>query len=229
MKTLFIGIDEAWRGPWAWPLVVSAIATFDKSIFSHLLQLNDSKKLSEKQRNKLFDDLHLLQKEWKICIKTCIKSAREIDSFGIKECNRLAMKELIEGMFDKNVKNQVWIDGSDNYNFSLQNGDWWYFLAQKKNAKSPVLQNNNLNATNEVHFVIGGDVLHKIISAASIVAKVTRDNLMTEYGKDFPQYWFEKHKWYGTKLHKNAILNYGINFLHRKSYKPIKTLISWEE
>ncbi len=70
-----------------------------------------------------------------------------------------------------------------------------------------------------------GDTLSITIAAASILAKVTRDKIMVEYSKEFPQYGFEKHKGYVTKLHKEALSKYGITKIHRKSYKPVQEFL----
>ena len=73
----------------------------------------------------------------------------------------------------------------------------------------------------EIESIVGGDNLIPSISAASIVAKVYRDKLMTEYGKEFPKYGFEKHKGYPTKLHREMIAKYGITKIHRQTFKGV--------
>jgi len=82
--------------------------------------------------------------------------------------------------------------------------------------------------TTKIHYVIHGDHLIPIISAASIIAKVTRDQLMRDFSVKYPNYWFAQHKGYGTEKHRQAIINYGISSLHRKTYAPMKSLISRE-
>ena len=77
-----------------------------------------------------------------------------------------------------------------------------------------------------ISYHIQGDLLFREISLASIVAKVVRDRMMCEYSEDFPEYGFSLHKGYGTRKHQDALLNYGITPLHRKSYAPVKALIS---
>lgn len=77
-----------------------------------------------------------------------------------------------------------------------------------------------------ISYVIHGDSLIPAISAASIVAKVIRDRMMCDFHEDFPQYGFDSHKGYGTRKHQDALLNYGITHIHRKSYAPVKRLIS---
>ena len=78
----------------------------------------------------------------------------------------------------------------------------------------------------EIHVVIGGDATHPVISAASIVAKFWRDRLMDDIALQYPEYGFASHKGYGTYQHYQAIIDYGIISEHRKSYMPIKRLLS---
>ena len=92
--------------------------------------------------------------------------------------------------------------------------------SQKENQSLPLLENRRI-----VTYMIAGDKNMPIISAASIIAKVHRDRLMCEYNEKFPLYGFDSHKGYGTKKHKEALINYGITSIHRKSYAPIKRLI----
>lgn len=77
-----------------------------------------------------------------------------------------------------------------------------------------------------IFYIIHGDSLVPVISAASIVAKVIRDRIMCEFHEDFPQYGFDSHKGYGTRKHQDSLINYGITPIHRKSYAPVKRLIS---
>lgn len=78
----------------------------------------------------------------------------------------------------------------------------------------------------KIYYRIGGDKSSLAISAGSIVAKVTRDRMMCDFHEDFPEYGFDSHKGYGTRKHSEALLHYGITPLHRKSYTPVKRLIS---
>ena len=78
----------------------------------------------------------------------------------------------------------------------------------------------------KISYVIEGDINVPAISAASIIAKVLRDRIMCEYNEDFPEYGFGSHKGYGTRKHSASLLNYGITPIHRKSYAPIRALIS---
>ena len=216
MNTLFIGIDEAGRGPWAGPLVVAGLALFDAKILSEISLLNDSKKLSEKKREKIFNELQNLKNAQKLDFCIVEKSAEIIDEKGIREANRQAMGEIIENILEKFVtQNQnideleicVLIDGSDNFRFQEleEKHVCEYFFARKKSRKNPEAnqepffpkissQNPFLKPKIEIQFLIGGDASEKIISAASILAKVTRDSIMKRCSEDFPEYNFTKNK-----------------------------------
>ncbi len=240
MQKIIIGIDEAGRWPWAWPLVVAGVSVFDEKIFEKIPALNDSKKLSEKQRENIFQKLFEMKNSGEIDFCIMEKSAEEIDEKGIRECNRLAMQKIIQTLSQDFFKKfLVKIDGADNFSFEKIQAQ--YIFAKKKSRKKTQITEweNSLfecedfvknfsswQNENCVQFIIWWDASERIISAASILAKVHRDTIMKQYSDDFPEYNFAKNKWYGTKQHHEAILNYGINFLHRKSYEPIKTLIS---
>lgn len=178
---LTVGIDEAGRGPWAGAVVAAAVFMGDFS----LPGLNDSKKLSEKEREYLYEILIE-----NVAYGIGESTAQEIDSFGIRKATHTAMKRALEHL--KMTPEFLLIDGRDNFPFSIQ-------------AK----------------YVIKGDSLYESIAAASVLAKVTRDRKMKEYAKTYPMYGFEFHKGYGTKKHQEAISQYGISDLHRKTYKPI--------
>ena len=92
-----------------------------------------------------------------------------------------------------------------------------------ENQVLPLMENQRM-----LTYLIAGDKSVPVISAASVIAKVSRDRLMCEYSEKFPVYGFETHKGYGTKKHRDALINYGITSIHRKSYEPIKRLILWE-
>jgi ribonuclease HII len=155
--------------------------------------VRDSKKLSEKQREKVFD---FIQKNFYVGIGLC--SHETIDRINILEASFLAMKKAVQDL-RRNMKQSdtgciILVDGNKTIpNFSLE---------QKA--------------------IIGGDGIIKSISAASIIAKVTRDRLMLEMHKKYPQYGFDKHKGYGTKLHMAMLSKFGPCDIHRKSFAPVK-------
>ena len=176
MKNL-CGIDEAGRGPLAGPLVVAGVI-LEKDI----LGLNDSKVLSEKKREKLFDEIKEKSK-----YHIVFKSAKEIDDFGISFCLKSSILEIMEQL--QEFSNNFLMDG--NTNFGIQN--------LKKEIKA--------------------DAKYACVSAASILAKVSRDRFMDEISPLYANYNFHKHKGYGTKAHIEAIRKFGRSDIHRFSFK----------
>ena len=176
------GIDEAGRGPIAGPLVVAG-AILNEPID----ELNDSKKLTEKKREKLFDII-----KDKCEFHIVFKSAEDIDSFGISKCLSDSIKEIMK----------------------------------KLSAKQYLMDGNTAFGISNLNYLIKADGLIDEVSAASILAKVSRDRYMCEIAKDYPEYLFEKHKGYGTKAHIEAIKENGYSKLHRRSFK-IKQLEDW--
>lgn len=182
-----IGVDEAGRGPLAGVVVSSAVKL--KNYSSDLDEINDSKKLTEKKREKLFD---IIKKHFEVSVG--IATIEEIDEINILNATFLSMRRALEDLktkvkdFDKNT---VLVDG----NFKIRE------YSGKQEA------------------VIKGDAKSLSIAAASIIAKVTRDRIMRELGEKYPDYDFAKNKGYGTKKHVEAIKKYGvIDGIHRKSF-----------
>ena len=175
------GIDEAGRGPLAGPVVAAAcILDFDGI---PILGLDDSKKLSEKKREELFQKITLLAKAYSI---ERVES-ETIDEINILEATKLAMRRCVESL--PFVPSLLLIDA-----------------VRLENVSVPVKA------------IIRGDANSNSIAAASILAKVTRDRIMTEYATAYPVYGFEKHKGYGTKAHYEAIDRWGMCPIHRKTF-----------
>ncbi len=183
---LIAGTDEAGRGPLVGPVVASAVI-LPKNY--QLEGLNDSKQLTEKQREKFFD---IIKKD-AISIGIGIVDAEKIDEINILEASRLAMNIALDNL---NVK-----------------PDYILTDAMKLERDVPVLP------------IIHGDALSLSIAAASVIAKVTRDRLMVEFGSLHPEYEIAKHKGYPTKKHLELIKKYGIIDGYRKTYKPVKEII----
>lgn len=181
---IVIGVDEAGRGPLAGNVV--AAAAILKKYSSDLDEINDSKKLTEKKREKLFD---VIMENFYIGVGEA--TPEEIDEINILNATFLAMRRALE-----NLKKQCSTD---------------YLVLVDGNFKIREYEG-------EQEFVIKGDAKSLSIAAASIIAKVTRDREMIEEGKKYPEYKFEKHKGYGTKLHKEKLLELGILPIHRKSF-----------
>ena len=202
-------IDEAWRWPLAWPMHIGIILPLKK--FSKN-EFKDSKKLSEKQREELFSHIEKLQKDWKILFSIGSVSNTEIDKLGMTKALNLAIKRwLSEILFTVNRK---WISKKEIEKWQKEN---W------KNIELIIDWNNKFWLDKDlgikVETVIKWDDKIKEISMASILAKVSRDRIMgNEIDKKYPKYNFKKHKWYGTKGHRDAILKYGPCKIHRKLF-----------
>ena len=215
-------IDEAWRWPLAWPMhvgIVLPLKKFDKKPFM------DSKKLSERQREILFTKIEKLQEGWKILFSTGSVSNTEIDKLGMTKALNLAIKRWI-GKIVLLFKG----GGQRPEDFYCKKGgpiskkeiEKW----QKETWENIVLiidWNNKFWLDKDlgikVETVIKWDDIIKEISMASILAKVSRDRIMeNEMDKKYPKYNFKKHKWYGTKEHRDAILKYGPCKIHRKLF-----------
>lgn len=192
-----IGVDEAGRGAWAGPVVAACVLWSGKNPIKSILR--DSKKMTEKEREKTYDEIISLAQAWKLSYWIGIVSHAIIDTVGIREANRLAMEEALSKIKKEGI--HVLIDGRDNYSFDIPD------------LPTP-------------EYIVRGDSKVKQIMAASILAKVTRDRIMQEYEPLFPGYWFEKHKGYGTKKHQQALITLGVIEIHRKSYAPIKLATS---
>ena len=181
---IVIGVDEAGRGPLAGNVV--AAAAILKKYSSDLDEINDSKKLTEKKREKLFD---VIMENFYIGVGEA--TPEEIDEINILNATFLAMKRALENLKKQcSTDHLILVDG----NFKIREYE------------------------GEQEFVIKGDAKSLSIAAASIIAKVTRDREMIEEGKKYPEYKFEKHKGYGTKLHKEKLLELGVLPIHRKSF-----------
>lgn len=174
------GIDEAGRGPLAGPIVVAGVIMPLGE--SDLIDgVNDSKKLSAKKRDKLYDEI--LAKA--IDVQVAVVDNKTIDEINILNATKQGMLQCIEGFSEVDC---VLIDA--------------------------VKLDTSVRTLSIVH----GDALSYSIAAASIVAKVTRDRMMEEFDKSYPQYGFAKHKGYGTAAHIAALKQYGPCPIHRRSF-----------
>ncbi|MBQ4568797.1 MAG: ribonuclease HII [Ruminococcus sp.] len=174
------GVDEAGRGPLAGPVCAAAVILPKGMILDGV---NDSKKLTENKREKLFDVIT----ENAVAYSIAYASVEEIESINILNATMLAMKRAVEGLSVK--ADFAYIDGN----------------------KTPDLDI-------PCEYIIKGDARSMSVAAASILAKVSRDRLMLEYAEQFPEYKFEKHKGYGTKVHTDAIKEFGPVPIHRLSF-----------
>lgn len=181
---LIIGIDEAGRGPLAGELIVAGVV-FPVGYQNELIY--DSKKLSAKKRQQLFEIIN--QDALQVIVE--VVDIATIDKENIYQATKNAMQKIANQSFAKIVLT-----------------DAMPLVSEK-----------------EVIDMIKGDQKSIHIAAASIVAKVIRDNLMEQYAIKYPDYGFDTHKGYGTKKHIEAIKQYGILPIHRKSYQPVKGMI----
>jgi ribonuclease HII len=174
------GIDEAGRGPLAGPVYACAVILPK----GHIVEgVNDSKKISEKKRDLLYDKIIDECVDYSVGIAT----EKEIDEINILQATFLAMRRAVDGL---KVKPDIaLIDGNRKPGLEIEQWD-----------------------------IVKGDSKSANISSASIIAKVSRDRYMLEMAEKYPQYQFEKHKGYGTKLHYEMIEKYGISPIHRKTF-----------
>ena len=189
---LVIGVDEAGRGPLVGSVVAAAVA-FPPDF--RIDGLTDSKKLSEKKREALYNQIT------RECYWSFAQSnSNEIDQINILEATMLAMKKAVEQLMllleDNSQTISVLVDGN----------------------RCPDIEN--------CRAIIKGDLIEPVISAASIIAKVTRDRQMIALDQEYPEYGFAKHKGYGTRAHLEALANFGpIQGQHRFTFAPVKKLI----
>jgi len=180
---LIAGVDEAGRGPLAGPVVAAAVILPK----NHKIEgLADSKKLTPKKREKLFDDIKAVSQ-----VGIGIVSHKTIDQINILQGTFKAMRKALGRLSKKPEK--ALIDG-----FSLP---------------EQVIKNEG---------IIGGDSKIESISAASIMAKVTRDQIMKNMDPIFPEFVFAQHKGYGTKQHMEALKKFKATPIHRKTFRPVK-------
>jgi ribonuclease HII len=185
--TLIAGVDEVGRGPLVGDVVTAAVILDPNNPIEGLA---DSKKLSEKKRLALYDEIV----EKALCFHIARANVSEIDELNILHATMLAMTRAVEGLTIQ--PEFVFVDGN----------------------RLPKL-------TMPAEAVVKGDSRVAEISAASILAKVTRDREMEVLDKALPQYQFAAHKGYPTKAHLEALASFGVTEHHRKSYKPVKQLL----
>jgi len=180
---LIAGVDEAGRGPLAGPVVAAAVILDD---LKPIKGLADSKQLTARRREKLFDEIRAKA----LCCSVAQASVEEIDRLNILQATLLAMQRAVAGLRLKPVK--VLVDGNRLPTLDM--------LAEA---------------------IVSGDALVPSISAASILAKVTRDHLLDELDQRHPAYGFAQHKGYGTARHVQALMTHGPLPEHRHSFAPV--------
>lgn len=186
------GIDEAGRGPLCGPVFASCVVVNKKY---YPKKVNDSKKLTEKVRDEIFNEILDLEKQGKIFFGIGTASVEEIENINIRNATKLAMKRAYENLLSKYLISIdcVIVDGN--------------FIPE---------------IDKPAEYVIKGDQKSISIATASIIAKVSRDNLLKIMDKEYPQYNWKNNKGYGTKEHLEAIKKYDLCKYHRKSFIHIK-------
>ncbi|CAB4584965.1 MAG: ribonuclease HII [Actinobacteria bacterium] len=183
------GVDEAGRGACAGPLVVASVILRDPHA-SELAKVRDSKEISEKNREELFD----VVTDAALSVSIVIISNEEIDARGVHAANLDGMRRAVQGL--EITPAYVLTDGYAIEGLALPNLAVWK-----------------------------GDQVVTCISAASIIAKVTRDRIMRELDLAYPEYGFASHKGYITKTHTEALQKHGVTPIHRKSFSNIAELL----
>ena len=185
-----LGIDEAGRGPLAGPVSVGVVAVPEGfDVAREFPGVADSKKLREEKREKIFTELEARSALGDVRFTVELESADTIDREGITLAVRRAVSRGVNTLAPDAALVHVQLDGS---------------------LRAP--------AEYAQETIIHGDDLIPIISLASIAAKVVRDRLMVELAAQYPDYGFEKHKGYGTRLHYEMLEKHGLCVIHRRSF-----------
>lgn len=185
-----LGVDEAGRGPLAGPVAVGVVAVAEGfDVLQEFPGVADSKKLSEKKREGIFEMLMARVRRGEARCAVEFESEKTIDREGIAVAVRRALTRGVNALAPDSALVRVQLDGA---------------------LRAPPEYSQET--------IINGDELIPLISLASIAAKVTRDRLMATLAKEYPQYGFEKHKGYGTRMHYEALAEHGPCVIHRRSY-----------
>lgn len=188
--THYIGVDEAGRGPLAGPVSVGIVCIPSHFDWEMLHGVNDSKLLSEKKREEIFQTTNRLKREQVLDYWVSMVSAHVIDKIGITYAVRLGIERSFRKLNVHPETVAVKLDGL---------------------LKAP-------NSFLHQETIIKGDQSERVIGLASIMAKVTRDRYMIRKSNEYPEYDFKIHKGYGTKKHREKISTIGLCPLHRKTY-----------
>ena len=194
-----VGLDEAGRGPLAGPVTAAAVMVKGEGV--KVQGLNDSKKLSEKKREELYE---ILTKHENIAWGVGVVGEKEIDRINILQATKLAMQKALESLFYKNDGRRF----CRMADFLLIDGNF-------------LLDSVTINQSS----IIKGDSKVFSIAAASIIAKVTRDRIMRQAHEQYPVYGFDKHKGYGTAAHIASLEKFGASDIHRRSFYPVSAMV----
>ena len=208
-ERVMIGVDEVGRGSWAGPILSCASYIFP-SKFINLPKINDSKKMSKKNRREILTFSSSFSK----CAIGC-STVNEIENIGINACNDLAALRAIIVIInnlslnaDKNLFFDIFVDGNRFPKFDMFEKLYTLIRSRIK-----------------IYCVVKGDTKIMSIALASIIAKETRDNIMYQQHTLCPHYNFKNNMGYGTKEHRKMIMKHGITKIHRKNFKPMNTIL----
>ncbi len=185
-----IGIDEVGRGPLAGPIAFCAFKMPVDFSFRGFGRIKDSKRLMPEKRKEIFCKLKKLKMKKLVDYAVCFESAKTIDHINIAKAGSICIKRSLKKIKAKPSECMVLLDGG---------------------IKAPKKFKNQKT-------IIRGDEKERAIAFASIIAKVSRDALMCRLAKKYPQYHFEIHKGYGTKMHRELIKKHGLCAIHRRSF-----------
>ncbi len=198
LSGMVAGVDEAGRGPWAGPVVAGAAVFLTRKVDNYLLEnLNDSKKITPKKREILYEKLLEAQAQGQMLIGIGEASAEEIDRFNILQATFLAMRRAVGAL--GNMPDYAIIDGNQ----------------RPRDFPCSCMT------------LVKGDARSYSVAAASIAAKVFRDHLMQKLALEYPYFGFEKNAGYGTKAHIEGLQRYGVVAgVHRLSYRPVREILT---
>jgi len=206
-----VGLDEAGRGPLAGPVVAAAV---NLKLEIRNLKIKDSKKLSALQREEIYK---ILTNHKNIKWGIGVVSEKVIDKINILQATKLAMKKALINLVSRNSHDR---ENFGTLDFLILDGNFKLDLAASAfGTPSATKGFGGLKQKS----IVKGDQKVFSVSAASIIAKVTRDRLMKKYHKKYPQFGFDKHKGYGTKAHFASLEKFGPCKIHRKSFYPVSS------
>ena len=231
-QTFTVYFDEAGRWPLAGPLFVWLVCPIKKLSKKELMPFCDSKQISESKRERLFKYIDNLKSEWKIISNPARMTSAEIDKYGMSNSLHLAilrwMLQIFRQLFP-NIKIEnhlpnpisVKIEAKLKYTnilnyFSELNSNWINIKLIMDGNRDFWLK--KMFPFWEIETIVSWDAKVKEIWMASIIAKVSRDRIMEKLPKKYAKYNFDKHKWYGTKEHKELLEKYGPSHIHRKLF-----------
>lgn len=195
--THIVGIDEAGRGPLAGPVAVGAVRVPLNFDKKFFAGIKDSKQLTLEERELWYEMALEARRRGEFDFAVALVSEKVIDRYGIAYAIRLGIKRVLKRLKISETESQIFLDGG---------------------IKAPVEFKHQLT-------VIRGDEKIPVVSLASICAKVVRDRRMVREARKYPEYYFDIHKGYGTRVHREAIIKYGLVDLHRRSF--LKGLTDW--